>query len=71
MDRQGSTAKVLSCYQYQWRIANALLNTAPATVMNLPAPLFRLMDRQLEKKLKITQLVFFLDSYPHKSIMLN
>ena len=27
-------------------IANALLNTAPATVMNLTRPLFRLMDRQ-------------------------
>ncbi|MCH7337654.1 SDR family NAD(P)-dependent oxidoreductase [Acinetobacter sp. NIPH 2699] len=33
-------------------IANALLNTAPATVMNLTRPLFRLMDRRLEKKLK-------------------
>jgi len=32
-------------------IANALLNTAPSTVMNLTRPLFRLMDRQLEKKL--------------------
>ena len=31
-------------------IANALLNTAPATVMNLTRPLFRLMDRQVEKK---------------------
>ena len=32
-------------------IANVLLNTtAPATVMNLTRPLFRLMDRQLEKK---------------------
>lgn len=33
-------------------IANALLNTAPTTVMSLTRPLFRLMDRQLEKKLK-------------------
>ncbi|WP_288402538.1 SDR family NAD(P)-dependent oxidoreductase [uncultured Acinetobacter sp.] len=33
-------------------IANALLNTAPTTVMNLTRPLFRLMDRRLEKKLK-------------------
>ncbi|HAV56804.1 MAG TPA: short-chain dehydrogenase, partial [Acinetobacter junii] len=32
-------------------IANALLNTAPSAVMNLTRPLFRLMDRQLEKKL--------------------
>ncbi|RLZ08149.1 SDR family NAD(P)-dependent oxidoreductase [Acinetobacter sp. 2JN-4] len=33
-------------------IANVLLNIAPATVMNLTRPLFRLMDQQLEKKLK-------------------
>ncbi len=32
-------------------IANALLNTAPNTVMNLTRPLFKLMDRCLEKKL--------------------
>ncbi|MGJ8757685.1 SDR family NAD(P)-dependent oxidoreductase [Acinetobacter sp. HC8-3S] len=32
-------------------IANALLNTAPNTVMNLTRPLFKLMDRRLEKKL--------------------
>lgn len=33
-------------------IANALLNTAPATVMHLTRPLFRLMDRRLASKLK-------------------
>lgn len=32
-------------------IANALLNTAPNTVINLTRPLFKLMDRRLEKKL--------------------
>lgn len=32
-------------------IANALLNTAPNTVMSLTRPLFKLMDRRLEKKL--------------------
>ncbi|MHA3982093.1 SDR family NAD(P)-dependent oxidoreductase [Acinetobacter venetianus] len=32
-------------------IANSLLNTAPNTVMNLTRPLFKLMDRRLEKKL--------------------
>ncbi|ERS01279.1 short-chain dehydrogenase [Acinetobacter sp. COS3] len=32
-------------------IANALLNAAPNTVMNLTRPLFKLMDRRLEKKL--------------------
>ncbi|WP_109439897.1 SDR family NAD(P)-dependent oxidoreductase [Acinetobacter haemolyticus] len=33
-------------------IANALLNTAPDTVMKLTRPLFRLMDRNLERKLE-------------------
>lgn len=32
-------------------IANALLNAAPNTVMNLTRPLFKLMDLRLEKKL--------------------